>query len=328
MMKKLKEIGDVFCVVIDGTYKRYLQYIVNDAMKAGNIIRVFKKKYNTDENPDLSEIVTDKIDFYAQCTIEVGTELGFWSYMGNIKNIGNTDNIIFRSKKDYSDSAIQDDWWIWKVSKPFEYVGKLNKENSKAELGLIFHPEKIVERLKTGSYGNIYSEIFKIKKRVPSTKIGDVFSVPIDSRHKKYIQYIISDFTQLNSDVIRAFKKVYNIDENPDLSEIVKNEVDFYAHCDTKAGIKKHYWENIGNIKDVGRTDNIYFKCEGIYDRYANRRDGWQVWNINGKFNEVQELKGKYKNAEFGQVFPCIDILVRLQIGKYRGYLYKYFLNT
>jgi hypothetical protein len=323
---KNMEVGDVFCVIVNDTCKRYLQYIIHDTMQSySNVIRVFKKVYTIDENPDLSEIVNDEIDFYAHCILETGIELGFWSNIGNIKNTGSMDDIIFRSKKDYSDSSIQDDWWIWKINKPFEYVGKLDKINSKADLGLVFHPEKIIERLKTGSYGNIYSEFFKIKKRIPSTKIGDIFSVPIDSRHKKYIQYIISDITQLNSDVIRAFKKIYKISEYPELTDIVKDEVDFYAHCVTKAGIKDNYWEKVGNIEDVGNTDDIYFKCEGIYDRYANRRDGWRVWKINEDMISIKELKGKYIKAEFGGVFPCINILVRLQIGKYSGYLYKYF---
>jgi hypothetical protein len=328
MIKILKntETGDVFCAQIDENHKRYLQYIIHDIMQSySHVIRVFKKVYAVSENPDLTDIVNDEVDFYAHCILEVGIELGFWNYMGNIKNISSIDNIIFRSKKDYSDSSIQDDWWIWKVNQPFKHVGKLNKENSKAELGLIFHPEKIVERLRTGSYGNIYSKSLKLIKRVQSTKIGDIFSAPINSNHKKYIQYIISDFSQLNSDVIRAFKRVYDIDENPGLSEIVKDDIDFYAHCVTKAGIKDNYWEKIGNIQDVGCTSDIYFKCEGIYDRYANRRDGWRVWKINEDVISVQELEGKYKKAEFGGVFPCIDILVRLQISKYGGYLYKYF---
>jgi hypothetical protein len=41
------------------------------------------------------------------------------------------------------------------------------------------------------------------------TKIGDVFSVPLDNINKKYFQYIPNDLTQLNSDVIRAFVKRY-----------------------------------------------------------------------------------------------------------------------
>jgi hypothetical protein len=42
-----------------------------------------------------------------------------------------------------------------------------------------------------------------------STKIGDVFSAKIDGNTKKYFQLIAFDLTQLNSDVIRGFKKVY-----------------------------------------------------------------------------------------------------------------------
>lgn len=57
---------------------------------------------------------------------------------------------------------------------------------------------------------------YQIMARI-NTKIGDVFSVKIDN-NKKYFQYIVSDLTQLNSDVIRAFKKVYPINAHPDLS--------------------------------------------------------------------------------------------------------------
>ena len=51
-------------------------------------------------------------------------------------------------------------------------------------------------------------------KRV-RTKIGDMFSVKVSENEKKYFQLIAFDLTQLNSDVIRAFKKVYGIEEQP-----------------------------------------------------------------------------------------------------------------
>lgn len=87
-----------------------------------------------------------------------------------------------------------------------------------------------------------------------NTKIGDVFSVKIDDNNKKYFQLIAFDLTQLNSDVIRAFTKVYPINTNPDLSEIVKDEVGFYAHCVTKIGLKMGYWESVGNTAEIGNT--------------------------------------------------------------------------
>ena len=37
-------------------------------------------------------------------------------------------------------------------------------------------------------------------KRIKNTVIGDVFCAKIDENHKRYLQYIVSDLTQLNSD--------------------------------------------------------------------------------------------------------------------------------
>ncbi|CAN5467527.1 hypothetical protein BH09BAC6_BH09BAC6_07690 [soil metagenome] len=44
-----------------------------------------------------------------------------------------------------------------------------------------------------------------------NTKTGDVFSVKLNNS-KKYFQYIANDSTQLNSDVIRGFRKIYAIE--------------------------------------------------------------------------------------------------------------------
>lgn len=44
------------------------------------------------------------------------------------------------------------------------------------------------------------------------TKIGDIFCVKTDRGCIAYFQYIANDMTQLNSSVIRVFKKRYPID--------------------------------------------------------------------------------------------------------------------
>lgn len=136
-----------------------------------------------------------------------------------------------------------------------------------------------------------------------STKIGDVFSVKIDDSSKKHFQYIISDLTQLNSDVIRAFKKIYPINANSDLSEIVNGEVEFYAHCVTKLGLKMGYWESVGNISDVGNFDNMLFRSSG--DNPQTRvSQNWWVWKINEEQKPVGKLEGENRKAEIGSVIP------------------------
>jgi hypothetical protein len=47
------------------------------------------------------------------------------------------------------------------------------------------------------------------------TTIGDVFSVPLGASGKKYFQYVANDLTELNSQVIRAFRKTFPIDVDP-----------------------------------------------------------------------------------------------------------------
>jgi hypothetical protein len=148
-----------------------------------------------------------------------------------------------------------------------------------------------------------------------NTKIGDVFFVKVNDNSKKYLQYIVSDFTQLNSDVIRAFKKTYPIDANPDLSEIVKGEVEFYAHCVTKWGIKLGYWENVGNIADVGAFD-VLFRSSGDNPQ-TKVSQNWWVWKINEEQKKVGKLVGENQKAEVGSIIPPDSIVHRMKTGEY-----------
>lgn len=149
-----------------------------------------------------------------------------------------------------------------------------------------------------------------------NTKIGDVFCVKIKDSGKKYFQYIISDLTQLNSDVIRAFKKVYSANANPDLSEIVNGEVEFYAHCVTKLGLKMGYWEKVGNTNDVGDFDDVLFRSSAD-DPQTKVSHNWWVWKINEDQKQVGKLVGEKRNAEVGSVIPPDSIVYRMRTGEY-----------
>jgi hypothetical protein len=156
-----------------------------------------------------------------------------------------------------------------------------------------------------------------------NTRIGDVFSVKLNSNSKKYFQYIANDLTQLNSDVIRGFKKEYLIDENPELSEILEDEVDFYAHCVTKLGIKMDLWEKVGNMSEIGNVTNILFKGASDYARKAGEEpikisERWYVWKINDRdFKEIGKLQGEYKKAYVGLVINPNGIIELLKGNKY-----------
>jgi hypothetical protein len=156
-----------------------------------------------------------------------------------------------------------------------------------------------------------------------NTEVGDVFSVKLGNSTKKYFQLIAFDLTQLNSDVVRAFKTVYPDNATPDLSEVIKGEVEFYAHCVTKFGLKMNLWEKSGNIKNIGKLDHILFRDTNDYGSKAGEKsikisNNWYVWHINDKdFIRVGKLEGENRKAEIGIVINPLGIIELLKGNKY-----------
>ena len=100
------------------------------------------------------------------------------------------------------------------------------------------------------------------KKRIV-TKIGDIFSVGLDDKKKRFFQYIAIDETMLGGSVIRVFKRMYKVDLEPSFEEIVSDDVDFYTHTSLKIGMQEGYWQKIGRNLNIGDTENIYFRTVG-----------------------------------------------------------------
>jgi hypothetical protein len=85
----------------------------------------------------------------------IGVKMGFWEKIGNSKNVGRFDQVVFRDTDDYGNHAVtvSENWWIWRIGKSMQAVGKLEGENKNAEIGMVFSPISIVNRIKTGEYG-------------------------------------------------------------------------------------------------------------------------------------------------------------------------------
>ncbi|MDR6546505.1 hypothetical protein J2810_002564 [Chryseobacterium rhizosphaerae] len=159
-------------------------------------------------------------------------------------------------------------------------------------------------------------------KRV-KTEIGDIFSVTLDNGNKKYFQYIANDLTQLNSDVIRCFKKEYPNDEIPDFSELLSGDVDFHAHTMINLGVKQSYFKQEGKSSIYTTTEDILFRDTNDYgkkvgDESIKISDNWFVWKINAEiFTKVGKLTGDNRKAEIGIVIPPFAIVERIKTGKY-----------
>ncbi len=155
------------------------------------------------------------------------------------------------------------------------------------------------------------------------TKIGDIFDVNLENGCKKYFQYIANDMKQLNSDVIRVFKKEYLINEVPNYEELCAMEVDFHAHTMINLGVRENLFHQTGIRGVVADIKNILFRDTNDYGQWIGGEpirisEKWYVWHINDElFTCVGKLVGENRKAEIGVVINPHSIVHRIQAGKY-----------
>lgn len=151
-----------------------------------------------------------------------------------------------------------------------------------------------------------------------NTKIGDIFCVTLNQTEKQYFQYVANDLNQLNSDVIRVFKRRYPIEQKFIISEILNDEILFSAHCATIVGIKLGFWEKAGNSDNVGKPDTLFFRDTDDYGTGIKKSLNWHVWKVSDSgFTKVGKLEGKNEKAEIGVVIPPDSIVHCMQTGHF-----------
>lgn len=150
------------------------------------------------------------------------------------------------------------------------------------------------------------------------TRKGDIFCVEIGKKFKAYFQYITTDMSQLNSTVIRVFKKHYPMDYVPDLDEIVKDEVHFYAHTILRPGLNEGAWYKVGTNKEVGDVDNIMFSLfRDANFSHKKKSYSWYIWKINQKTEFIGEMKKEYRHYDRGWIYSYTNIVEKIRTGKY-----------
>ncbi len=171
------------------------------------------------------------------------------------------------------------------------------------------------------------------------TKIGNIFCAEIDGKYanidgkyKVYFQYIANDMSQLNSSVIRVFKRRYPLDANPKMDDIVMNEVAFYAHTVLRAGIDVGAWYKVGKSDNLGLDSlrNVWFgdvtylgnpNFRVDYSKF-NTQDNWWVWHVNeeriylGQLRNIKKFEeSDHPTIEPGAVFSYIGIIEWIEFG-------------
>ena len=155
------------------------------------------------------------------------------------------------------------------------------------------------------------------KRRRIVTKIGDIFCANLDSKTKRYFQYVAIDESQLGGSVIRVFKRKYDINAEPSFEEIVNDDVDFYTHTSLKIGILEEYWKKIGRYADIGDAENIFFRTVGeLESSNIKKSHHWLVWKINCQMKDIGEMKEKYIKYDLGSIFPSLWVLNKIRTGR------------
>jgi hypothetical protein len=157
-MAKRAQIGDIYAVDLGDNTKKYFQHIADDQSQLGSaVIRVFKTAYPVIAEPELNEVTSGKVEFFAHVFIKFGITLKVWERVGNVPFSGQID-VVFRDSGDYGspEVAVSDDWWVWRINEEARRVGKLAGADRLAEIGIVVAPPHLVERMQTGVYSFKY----------------------------------------------------------------------------------------------------------------------------------------------------------------------------
>ena len=148
-------------------------------------------------------------------------------------------------------------------------------------------------------------------------RFGDVFEVKLDVG-KKYFQFLRLDITQLNSEVIRAFSKLYRSSDDPSIEEITDGEIDFHAHTMIRLGYKMGLYQKIGSSKG-NLTEHVTWRQTVLSGNIENRiYTDWLIWKSGDNMKPYVGPLEKLRTTELGCVHNPIDVVERMRNGEYK----------
>ena len=150
----MTRVGDIFCVEL-GEYKVYFQFVAVDTSQLNSTtIRVFETKYPLDYVFRAEEVVNDDVSFFAHTMLKVGLKQNLWTKVGKSKNLGDLDQVLFRTTSDWTPYRLKAyRWWVGGINQEYEMIGELTEEyKKKPHFGWVMRPIDIVEKIEFGDY--------------------------------------------------------------------------------------------------------------------------------------------------------------------------------
>jgi hypothetical protein len=151
----MSNVGSIFSVDLGENCVRYFWCVGKDSSQLNSaLIVVFRRTYQTSDQPAVGSIVADEIDFYCHVFLLAGKKQGLWRKHGFLRFDGSFP-MLFKGSEDYGNSSIRvsERWYIWEPNTPYRTVARRSLDLEIAELGMVFPPDCVVERIRTGKYG-------------------------------------------------------------------------------------------------------------------------------------------------------------------------------
>ena len=94
--------------------------------------------------------------------------------------------------------------------------------------------------------------------------------------------------------------------------------MNFFAHTSLRIGILEGAWYKVGTHKNVGSTENIFFRLfdEGNFT-YLTKSYRWYIWGINQKTTFVGEMEKKYLSYDMGWIYSYKNIVAKIETGEF-----------
>jgi len=146
--------GDLFEVLLGQGYKKFFQFLGNDPEQLnGNVIRIFSMSYPEAAYSPIEEIAQDSTECFLHTNIRVGVDFGFYKKVGNSKDLGNCDNIVFRTTDDFGADPpvnVSSKWYVWRYNGEAFFLGAMTPEYESAEFGAVLAPTLLIKRILYG----------------------------------------------------------------------------------------------------------------------------------------------------------------------------------
>ena len=142
--------GDMFAVRLAADQYAPMQFIVRDSSQlSSDVVVIYSSRFSSVD--DLRRALPNggSISFYTHTSVAVGEKAGWWERVGSAP-VPAID-LLFRATDDVASQVARSDrWYYWRANGEYQDIGRLSDKYAGAEVGLVFGPPAVVERIRTG----------------------------------------------------------------------------------------------------------------------------------------------------------------------------------